>query len=343
MKLCVLLLTLELCGWYMVLTAGITPQWTWLHKHTFSPSQVNDGDIYGMISITTLSIPFNHLIFSWNAFRPQRGYFSFWIEVRDALTKRWYTCHKVAEWGAGVQRSFLSTSKEGSSYFHVRLELPSLSLADAFRVHIKRHEQASLTCIKHIFVNTVHTQLFKSESVHDLVSLPNIYIRKVPQQSQMVLNHPRAQHLCSPTSTALLTSYVIKRWIDPLQFARHSYDPGLDAYGSWPFNTAHAFECARGKVLFYVKRLASFKELHRFLMRQQPVVVSVRGPLTGAAGSYAQGHLLMVVGYSQVERKVYCHDPAFETTGKTCVAYELKNFLEAWERSRRLAYIAERA
>jgi hypothetical protein len=132
----------------------------------------------------------------------------------------------------------------------------------------------------------------------------------------------------------------MQKHFDFINFARKAHDTGLDAYGSWPFNTATAFEYCKGKFLFRVQRLASFADLHEFLNRKIPVIVSVRGNIKGAAKEYDQGHLLVVVGWDKEQKKVLCHDPAFKANNKVCVAYDLCSFLAAWERSRRLAYCA---
>ena len=84
-----------------------------------------------------------------------------------------------------------------------------------------------------------------------------------------------------------------------------------------------------------------FDQLHKKLMVGVPVVVSVRGKLEGGQKDYNSGHLLVVVGWDAKRKSVICHDPAFYSNKKTLVRYKLKSFLRAWERSHRLAYIAE--
>jgi hypothetical protein len=137
----------------------------------------------------------------------------------------------------------------------------------------------------------------------------------------------------------MLISYLLKKQIDAVSFANNVYDSGLCAYGSWPYNIAHAYECCQGNYLFSVTRLHSFKQLHDYLKKNIPVVVSVRGNIRGAPQEYVHGHLLVVVGWDQKNRKVICHDPAFATNEQTRVAYDAASFLAAWERSRRLSYI----
>lgn len=319
--------------------------WSWLHEikpHEYSLyASIKDA---WQIAKTEVQ-PFSQLLFSWNALR-SKGHFSFWVQVRDHITKKWYDWHQAAWWGTdnkgkNIQRSLQSKSKYGTQYLYVRLELPKNRLADAFRIKIRAHNGAHIGDVKRLTVNTINLKKFYSEAHNSsLSSLPSVYISAVPLHSQMVLKHPRNNVLCSPTSTTMLLGYLLKRKLDPRDIAQGVYDHGLGIYGSWPFNVAHAFEICKGRVSFHVERLNSFKELHKHLTHGMPVVVSVRGPLKGAPLPYAQGHLLLVVGYNKRFKKVLCQDPAFNSNDKTAVAYDLKNFLTAWERSHRLAYIA---
>lgn len=319
--------------------------WSWLHDMKLPESHFfkNVKDVW---EIEKKELPyFSQLLFSWNALRA-KGYFSFWVQARDGVTKRWYNWHQMAQWGIDnkgekVQRSLQSESKRGTRYVYVRLEMPSYRLADAFRIKIKAHQGANISDIKRVTVNIVNLKKFSSEvNSTVLTQLPSVHISRVPQRSQMVLKHPRYDSLCSPTSTTMLVSYLLQKNLDPRDIAQGVYDHGLGVYGSWPFNVAHAFEVCEGKIAFHVERLASFKDLHSHLLQGMPVVVSVRGPLKDAPLPYAKGHLLIVVGYNKRFKKVLCQDPAFGSDDETAVAYDLKHFLRAWERSHRLAYVA---
>jgi hypothetical protein len=104
---------------------------------------------------------------------------------------------------------------------------------------------------------------------------------------------------------------------------------------------AHAFERCQGTIHSATARAPSFKQLYAKLLEGIPVIVSVRGPLEGAASAYAHGHLLVVVGWDRARQSVICHDPAFAHTDLVEKRYPLHHFLPAWERSHRLIYLAE--
>lgn len=287
--------------------------------------------------------PFSQLMCSWNAYRPVRGYYSFWAQVRDAKTKVWHAWHRMMDWGAGVQRSYADKTDVSTDYHHVRLELKNNNLADAVRLKVIAHDGAPVTNLAGLFVNLANFHAFKPEKPSDLTPLTSVYVPRVPKISQMMIDHHKKEVICSPTSCSILLSYLTKQSINPAEFAEQSFDHGLQAYGSWPFNIAHAFERAGGKINIRVARLHSFVQLHERLTKGIPVVVSVRGPMKGSAEEYRYGHLLVVVGYDAKKREVLCHDPAFPEHKKTAVSYDITTFLCGWERSRRLAYIADYA
>lgn len=315
--------------------------WTWLHRKVFTDAEQEAHKHEHSFACAKVDLPiFTQLVFSWNAFRPTRGYYTFYAQVRNAQTKKWSKWHRMMNWGTHVQKSFKTEPDKHSTYHHVRLESAPDIFADAFAIKIEAHDGADLSLLKSFAVNLSNLKEFQAENAH-VVSCPSIYIKGVPKFSQFELDHPRNDGLCSPTSCAMLTSFLNKIHIDPVDFAEKSHDSGLDKYGSWPFNMAHAFERSGGKILFAVSRLNSFRNLYAHLSKGIPVVVSVRGPIHGAPKPYANGHLLVVVGYDAKTKEVICNDPAMAQSKLVQKRYELKSFLQAWERSHRLAYLAD--
>lgn len=336
--------------WYSILMAVVVhtahaqeEKWSWFHRKAFAQQECIENGQKKEIAFCKYDCDlFTQLLFSWNGFRNQPGYFSFWVRARNHTDGKWGSWHKMIEWGDGVQRSFLSKSKDFSDYMHVRLEVKSPDYADAFCVKIMAHDGADLSAIKSFAVTLSDYRTFKPETVDKKgVRLPSVRIKSVPKIAQLSLDHQRSNHMCSPVSCSMLVGFLMKKDVDPLEFAKKSFDEGLDTYGSWPFNTAHAYELCDQKFWFAPVRLHSFQELHSYLQQGIPVVVSVRGAIEGAPKSYDNGHLLVVVGWDAHKQAVICHDPAFDDAGKIVKQYPIKSFLSAWERSYRLAYRAE--
>ena len=316
--------------------------WTWIYRRTFDEKLRKAHENKKVILFEQFDVPyFTQLIFSWNVLRPSQGYFSFYVQVRNAQTKKWGTWHHMADWGKGIQKSFLSKSDGFSSHVYVRLEIDNKKNADAFRVKIKPHNDACLSSVCGICVAASNFNIFKAEPVSTARQLSSVHITGVPSIAQLALDHEDKTRICSPTSCSMVVHYLTGTYKDPLEFATNAFDAGLGVYGSWPCNVAHAFECCNGSIHFFVRRMNSFVDLHKQLAQGIPVVVSVRGTLPGAYKSFPHGHLMVVVGYDNQTGEVLCHDPACESNDAVFKRYPLEHFLRAWENSHRLAYVAE--
>ncbi len=284
-------------------------------------------------------VPFSQLIFSWNALRPMQGHYTFLVQARNAQTQQWSQWHKMMEWGADVQRSYISSPGDFVRYHFVRLEVDKQSLADAFCIKVQTSEGASLQQFHALAVTTANFHTFKAEPVQIAKTLPTVMVPGVPQISQFTLDHARNDCLCSPTSCCMALNYVTGSSIDPLHYAEKVFDQGLDIYGNWPLNVAHGFEYCKDTASFIVTRLPSFSILHQQLTSGMPVVVSIRGPLEGATRPYKNGHLLVVTGWDSQRQAVVCNDPGAQEGEPIMRHYPIASFLRAWERSNRLAYV----
>ncbi len=288
-------------------------------------------------------IPFKQLLFSWNACRPKKGFFRFYGRVRDGKTKKWLAWHKMVEWGASVQQSFRDTSGTGSYYEYVRLELDPGYLADGFEIKVEAHEGAHLSDFKFMAICVSRPADMPAENADEFNASRSIFIRGVPRRSQWRVAHADDFRICSPTSMSMVVGYFNAKPVNTADFANRSYDEGLKVFGSWPFNTAHAFEECEKNIYFFVMRLPCFSALYNLLAKDTPVVVSVRGELRGARKAFSHGHLIVVVGYDAQNKKVICHDPAFKWSYEVLHAYDLDAFLAAWDRSYHTAYVSQRA
>lgn len=276
--------------------------------------------------------PFDELILTWNGTRPIVGSYRFYVRLK---TEEWSPFLLYASWGAGGQSSFA----EGSS---VRVYQDVVSVktgpkATAFEVKVEGTGGASLEGLRslHVYVNE---DVFAKNETSPLESIH----LDVPGLSQRILSHPRSADLCSPTSTAAVVRYLSKKEsVDPVQFAERSWDGGFDIFGNWVLNVAHASSILGSSWNCWVERLHGFVDLHARLRQNTPVVVSVRGPLSGSALPYAKGHLLVVTGFDATSQRVLCMDPAFPTNEETITSYPIQDFIDAWSRRGFISYIFE--
>ena len=343
MKKMVIVLILMFLWLMPLFGSDLATDWTWVHRKNFTESirTVNGNKKVLFFTQDNVS-PFTQLVFSWNVVRPAQGYFSFFVQVRDAATKKWGLWHHMVDWGKDVQKSYLSKSDGFSSYVHVRLETDYKKGADAFRIKVEPKKAASLSLVYGICVALSDFTLFKAEEIKDKEDfLSSVYVANIPCIAQLALEHEDNARICSPVSCSMVVHYMTGNYIDPLDFAARSFDTGLSAYGSWGCNTAHAFEHSQEKFNFFVRRMNTFADVHQQLVQGLPVVVSIRGNLPGALKSFPHGHLLVIVGWDNATREVLCHDPAAESHAEVFKKYPLEHFLRAWERSHRLSYIVE--
>lgn len=278
---------------------------------------------------------FNELILSWNAKLPEQGGFKFYLSVKKEEWSPWFL---YSAWGASGRESFKNES-DGILVYQDALEVLGDEKARGFRVKIEAEGGADLREVfaLHAYTNSDRK---KESAFRDLLLDP--IALDVPKRSQMALDHVRNAHLCSPTSTSAVVSYFLHTPVDPVTFAEKVWDGGFDIYGNWVFNVALASSYLQEPFRCWVERLGSFEEIYERLKKATPVVVSVRGPLKGSASAYASGHLLIVRGFDADGQRVLVMDPAFPTDEETYVSYDLKDFMEAWERRGRIAYIFER-
>ncbi len=182
-----------------------------------------------------------------------------------------------------------------------------------------------------------------------VASVPGGTVLDVPRYSQMVHSGDYAEYggggeaWCSPTSTSMVLGYYdalpapaayswvadghVDPWVD--HAARMTYDYDYDGTGNWPFNTAYAAAQA-GRA--FVTRLRSLREAERFIAAGIPLVASIafgRGELTGAPISASDGHLLVIVGFTD-SGDVVVNDPAAATRSGVRRTYDRGEFEDAW-------------
>jgi hypothetical protein len=294
-----------------------------IHRQTVEPAWIEDN-----------VAPFNELMISWNAARPSRGTYHFYVSVKTGSWSSWLL---YASWGHDGQSSFLNTTPEAPvRVYQDALEIMEANMATGFQIRVVCEGDARLDQIYGLHVYTNSDQKKESDSSSD----PAPTYLPVKGFSQMTLNHVRRRDLCSPTSTSAVVRYLSKNGeIDPVLFAQNVWDRGFDIFGNWVFNVAQAAAELGPTWSAWVERLSGFDMICQRLQQGTPVIVSVRGPLPGSALPYAKGHLIAVIGYNRDQQKVICMDPGFPTDDQTHVSYDLSDFVEAWNRRGRVAYV----
>lgn len=279
--------------------------------------------------------PFTELMISWNAQRPSFGTYKIYARVK---TTDWSPWLPYAVWGSDGQSSFFSQVPDASvRIFQDTLEIKSGAPATGFQIKVEAQGNARVCDLYglHVYIN--RNVPSPSTPIDSTLSPICLNVRGL---SQMQLKHSRADSLCSPTSTTAAISYLLQSdSINPVAFAEQVRDRQFDIFGNWTLNVAAASSWLGSDWQCWVERLSGFSDLYERLAQNIPVVVSIKGPLAGGALPYQSGHLIVVIGCNLQKGLVFCMDPAFASDDKTLVSYSLKDFMQAWERRNRLAYI----
>lgn len=277
--------------------------------------------------------PFDELILSFNGLRPIKGEYQFYISLKG---DNWSQELLYATWSSHGQETY--DKRAGNAPVQVYqdgINVLEGKKATGFKIKVVSTE-SNLENLFHLHAYT-NSDFTKEEKVSSLMGSLSLEVKGL---SQMTLNHVKYQNLCSPTSTTAALRFLTKNdSIDPCQFAQNVLDQGFDIYGNWIFATAEAFTYLGSTWNAWVERLKGFEDIVEQLNKHIPVVISMKGPLKGSALPYLKGHLIAIIGYDEKNDKVLCMDPAFNTTEETKTSYDLKDFMEAWNRRGRVAYI----
>lgn len=308
-----------------------------LYKHelTFSCSHQKN---YMWEAIDLL--PFDELIISWNAQRPLKGQYVILASVY--IEDHWSSWLLYAVWGDHYQYSF----EEQSPKTHVRcfqdqVEVLAGKVATGFRLCVKAYGEANLHDFYRLYgcASLLQQPLPLPLPSFSLPHLSSIHL-EVPGLSQLNLPHPRATSFCSPISTTAALRFILScSDLNPLSFTEKVYDAGFDIYGHWPFNVAQAFVTLGPQGHCWCERVTGFEAIVPYLEKGLPIVVSVKGQLTGSLMPYTSGHLIVVKGYDSRTKRVLCMDPAFPSDADTHQAYPFEEFMQAWKNRRYLSYL----
>lgn len=185
-----------------------------------------------------------------------------------------------------------------------------------------------------------------------VASVPGGTVLDVPRYSQMIHTGHFPEYgaggeaWCSPTSTSMVLGYYdalpkpkAYRWVGPGHTdpwvdhaARMVYDHEYDGAGNWPFNTAYANTLIGPGGTAFVTRLRSLREAERFIKKGIPIVASIAfgaGELTGAPISSSNGHLLVIVGFTE-SGDVVVNDPAAANRSGVRRTYDRGELEDAW-------------
>jgi hypothetical protein len=301
------------------------------------------------------------LIASWKARTPGNS----WIEVQArgrTGTGRTSSWDVLGRWAAGdrfIQRT--SVPAQGDDLAGVNVDTWQAHTAVSrwqLRVLLMRGRGAPSPRVDGVGAMVSRLPSVSGVATSDPGPGPRIVL-PVPRYSQMTHSghYPRwgggGEAWCSPTSTSMVLGRYdalpragaygwvpnghVDPWVD--HAARTTYDAAYRGTGNWPFNTAYAATLTDDA---FVTRLRNLREARLFIEAGIPLVASIsfgRGELSGAPISSTNGHLVVIVGFTE-NGNVIVNDPAARSRTGVRRTYVRGQFEDAWiPRSGGLVYV----
>lgn len=185
------------------------------------------------------------------------------------------------------------------------------------------------TKLKNITITTKKNNINLSYDENDLINK----VLEVPKIAQ--LSVPNIGNLiCSPTSITMVLNYY-QNDFDVKDVANDVLDSVANIYGNWTFNTSYAGSIEG--LIGYVEYINDFKDVINYIKNDIPVVFSITtnaiSDLEGSIMSYPQGHLIVLIGFEEINGKWYgvFNDPAEYEDIKVERKYSMDQILEAWK------------
>ena len=297
---------------------------------------------------------FDQLIPSWDATTPRDSWVQVQVRGRSEAGRvsKWYT---MANWAAG-DRLFHRTSLGAQADDLAQVDVDTLKTRysmgfTAWQLRVTLLRKAGTSAAPKVDTVGAMTSLLPSVA-QVRTSRPGVasgVTVDLPRYSQMIHDghYPEydagGEAWCSPTSVSMVLGGLGRlpsereyswvpadhpdRWVD--HAARSHYDYAYDGAGNWSFSAAYAATHADAA---FVTRLRNLREAERFIKAGIPLVASVKfgpGELTGAPISSTNGHLMVVVGFTD-GGDVVVNDPAAPDNRSVVRTYDRGEFENAW-------------
>lgn len=255
---------------------------------------------YFILNPDTSEYLFNRGLPSWNG-HSANEYSGFKVQMKFRYGSGWTSWLTAGYWEAQIWNPYGSTSYGGKEIDIDYVKLDSYANEWIFKVLLKRKslddESPSIKKLSFFVSDSRTTSLFDYEKDAQNDNPEEILI---PTQHfyQYGLDPGIGGNICSPTTVSMiLRSYDID--VEPVQFARDTYDPYYGLFGVWPRVVQNAAEYGLDGA---VTRYRSWSETREVLANGGRIGMSIGRPL------YA-GHLVMLAGFDSNGNPLV-HDPA---------------------------------
>jgi hypothetical protein len=266
------------------------------HSLVLSPDRI-DG--FAIIKSQYSAYPFNQGLPSWNGASPDT-LSAFKIQMRFPLGTGWSRWMTVGYWKVNMWISYGYTTFDSGKVDVDYVTLTSYVSAWQFKIIMNRSSviQASPAVRKLSFYVSDSRTTSSYDFTQVLNDNPSAIFIPTNFVYQYGVDPEIGGSICSPTSVSMiLKSYNIA--VDPLNFARATYDPYYGIFGGWPRVVQNASQYGLDGA---VTRYRTWSEASAVLAKGGRIAMSVAKPLY-------TGHLIMLAGFTSGGVPIV-HDPA---------------------------------
>lgn len=287
--------------------------------------------------VITSRIHFDEVVVSWNAALARNAFLV--VEARAVYPDKATKYYNLGTWSPDSE-SHPRQSESGQKNEDGDVATDVLKLthpAERLQVRLKlTGVQAPRAALKFLGIALTDTSVTPEPLPADHDAWGKLI--PVPERTQML--YPNGKTLCSPTTVSMILCHwasVLKRSdLDHTvpETAQAIYDSGWQGAGNWPFNMAYAGSFPGMRA--YVARLSDVSELEAWIAQGLPVGLSVDYDRLRAKGPGPNGHLVVLVGFTEQGDPII-NDPG--TTQHVRKTFLRKNLINAWASSHNTAYL----
>jgi hypothetical protein len=282
-------------------------------------------------------IAFNQVIVSWNVELPQNAYLI--VEGRaiydehSAATKY----YNLGHWSTNpAQHPRQSVSGQSDADGDVSTDTLILRrLANKIQIRLTLGG-SGVNVLKFLGITLTDTNAAPTQ----LPPNREAWGKLIPVIERTQMAYPNGGQLCSPTTVSMLMNHWAQALKRPEldrsvpEIVDAIYDSQWKGTGNWPFNMAYAgsFPAMRA----YATRMSDISELEAWIAKGIPVGLSVDYDRLRAKGRGTNGHLVVLVGFTN-EGDAIINDPG--TTLHVRKTFPRKHLIDAWSNSRNAVYL----
>lgn len=268
---------------------------------------VDDSDSLAILNTKPLDITnFYQLVMSWNVLDLGEARIQFMVSIgNENAMSDWMT---MGYWESDKHASSTNQSNDFANVSIDTLTNKDVTNNNLVKVRFVVTPNGSSPKIKNISLTTKPTST--SKVTLDLTNLKEttLDVPKINQMSIPVIG----SRICSPTSLAMILRYYEKD-VSATSVADAVYDRRWKAYGNWTLNASYAAEYNLNGRVEYVNDTSILRD---YINAGVPLALSIKttstSQLTNSPMPYLAGHLIVIVGFKEIEGTWYAvvNDPA---------------------------------